>query len=143
MSPVPRIDMNEANMRAMLTSPAGPVVREVERYTRRTANLARMHAPADNGALRSSITSSVSSRGEKIVGRVLSPLHYARYQESGTGIYAGRGPIRPKRARMLAFTPKGSSQVVFAREVRGTPATHFLENSLRQAVPWPVHRNRL
>lgn len=147
------VDLNEANLRELLTSPAGPVVREVERYTRRTANLARMHAPADNGALRASITSSVVSRGEKIVGRVASPLAYARYQELGTGIYAGKGPIKPKTGKYLVFRPKtmgparagkpGKRGLVFAREVKGTPPTHFLENSLREAVPWPVRRNRL
>lgn len=148
------VDMNHANIRALLTSPAGPVVRDVEKYTRTTANLAKAKAPTDNGALRASITSSVSIRGEKIVGRVSSPLDYARYQELGTGVYAGKGPIRPKKGKFLVFRPKkpgpqvrggkgGKKGLVFATEVKGTPPTHFLEESLRAAVPWPVHRNRL
>lgn len=135
--------MNEANVRALLQSPVGPVVRTVERYTRRTANVARATAPADTGHLRASVTSGVHNRGSSVVGRVSSSLDYAIYQEKGTGIYAGKGPIRPKKAKVLAFRPKGSAKMVFAKEVKGTPATHFLEKALRTSVPWPVHRGRV
>lgn len=72
----------------------------------------------------------------------------SRWLEFGTGIYGPRGqPIRPKRGRFLVFKVKGGStdsegfefadrddrrsagsneRLVFAREVRGRPATPHL-----------------
>lgn len=58
--------------------------------------------------------------------KVYSPLFYADYQEWGVR------PFGPKRAQYLRFVPKGGTQFVFAKWVRGFPGGHMLRNTLNQ-----------
>lgn len=143
------VKINHAEMQAFLEGPASPIMRDVEKYTRRTETAAKRKAPVDDGTLRASVQSTLDATGGRIVGTVYSPLKYAIYQELGTGVYAGNGPIKPKSGKYLVFQVKqrhpqkagrkgGKGNLVFAREVKGTPPTHFLENALRDTVPWPV-----
>lgn len=144
------VRLNHGNIRALITDPAEQIPRRMHTYTRRTANAARSNANVDTGHMRASVRSSVETRGLVVVGRVWSPLEYALYQEMGTGIYAGKGPI--KGNPYLAFKPRkrgparrgqklGKSGLVVVTEVKGTPPTHWLSNALEESVPWPVHRN--
>lgn len=133
-----RIDLDDAAINALLHGPAGPVVRAVEQPTARTANRARLEAPVDKGELRASIGHSVTARPGAVVGRVYATARHGIWQHQGTGVYAGRGPIRPKRAKVLVFRPKGSRQTVFAHQVKGTPPNPFLLRALRAESPWPV-----
>lgn len=147
-----RITINEAAIRDFVTSPAGPIYRAVDTATRRTANSARIEAPADTGHLRSSIQDQVFVQGLRVVGRVWTPLAYGLYQHQGTGVYAGRGPIRPRNGQYLVFKPKnmgpvraggGSSRhggYVFAKQVKGVPPNPFLLRALEANSPWPVRR---
>lgn len=152
-----RIRLHEDAIRELLTSQAGPVVREVSTYTRRTANGARRRAPGDTGQLRGSIQENITVSGLRVVGRVYSPLKHAIYQHEGTGIYGPTGqPIRPKKGKFLVFEPgrgtgplriggkhaaPGKRGLVFAREVKGVPPNPFLTDALRAAVPWPIREN--
>jgi hypothetical protein len=52
-------------------------------------------------------------------------FNYPLVQEAGS---RGHGPVR---AKMLAFTPKGSNQVVFAKYVRGVTAGRFMADAVR------------
>ncbi len=140
---ITRVTINRSEMHNLLRGPGGPVVQTVDRYTRRTANAARAGAPVDTGHLRASIDTSVRTTSTRVIGRVSSPLDYARFVHDGTGIYGPRRrPIRPKRAKMLAFRPKGGRTVVFAREVKGTKPRPFLLRALREVSPWPVTEKR-
>lgn len=87
---------------------------------------AKENAPVDKGTLRGSITKTNAVRsGRNYIVRVGTNVKYAPYQEFGTGIYAGRGYIYPRRARFLAWRDK-SGKWVFARRVRGVkPRRYF------------------
>lgn len=130
---VSRMDIHVSEVRALLYGAGGPVVRKVTADTRRVQAYAKAYAPVDKGPLKASITAEVTvdMARNRVTGRVGSRLPYAIYQELGTGIYGPKGaPIKPKRGRYLVFTPKGSNQVVFARQVRGSPARHYLTRAL-------------
>ena len=123
-----------------LVSQHGEIGDRVSEITRRVANAARTLAPADKGTLRSSINEELVARGNTLVGRVYSDAPQATYLSQGTGIYGPSGqPIRPKRASMLVFKPKGSSEFVFTNEVKGARPNKFMLRALEQASPWPVH----
>ncbi|MEU4675304.1 hypothetical protein AB0F91_47085 [Amycolatopsis sp. NPDC023774] len=74
-------------------------------------------------------------------------MHLAR----GTGVYVGRGPIRPRNAKFLVFKPKNMGPVraggrgsrggyVFAKQVKGVPPSPYLLRALEANSPWPVRR---
>ena len=52
---------------------------------------AKQKAPKDTGALRRSITSTVTVDNSGVVGIVFTPLEYAPYIEYGTGLFAEKG----------------------------------------------------
>jgi hypothetical protein len=133
-----RVRLNLPNIRWLLGSPAGPVTRRVTNYCQRAASLARTRAPVDTGELSASIGFTVTSGGLVVRGRLYASAPQAIYVHQGTGVYAGRGPIRPRNGKYLVWTPHGSSTPIFAKQVRGIPPNPFLTSSMRDTVPWPV-----
>lgn len=134
-----RVELHRQNIREVLAGPAGPVVRRLATYGRRTINDAKRTAPVDKGIYRASLQYVIEVRGQVVILRVGSDLHYARYIAQGTGIYGPRGvPIRPVHRKMLKFKPKGSKTFVFARQVKGSPPNPHLIDALRRNVPWPI-----
>lgn len=114
--------------RAAMQSLAG---QEVFKRAKRVESQAKRLCPVDTGRLRSSISTELEPRGRVIVATVGTNVKYAELIHEGTGIYGPRGtPITPKRGRFLVFTPKGSSDVVFARSVSGVRPVPFLRNAL-------------
>lgn len=79
----------------------------------------------DTGAMRNSIV------GRRITGRpgvwyeVGSDLEYAIYQHQGV-----TGPVLPRKARVLRFSPKGSSAVIFRPSTSGFEGVPFLTDAL-------------
>lgn len=146
-----QVRLHHANIRQLITSPDEQIPRTMANYTRQTANKARNNAPVDTGQLRASVQTSVSVDGLRVVGRVWTPLAHGLWQEAGTGVYAGKGPIKSKRGKYLVFPAKkggpprrgsrGGKTLVFATEVKGVPPTHWLSNALEDTVPWPIRRN--
>ncbi|HEX9834490.1 MAG TPA: hypothetical protein VGA66_15665 [Mycobacterium sp.] len=132
--------LNDAAISELLRGRAGPVVRHLDDIGTRAATLARATAPRDTGRLAASVDHDVSPGGATVTLAVSADTRYALWQELGTGVYAGRGPIRPRRAKALRFTPKGSAAVVFAKSVKGTPRTDFLFNACSAAFPYPITR---
>lgn len=53
-----------------------------------------------------------------------SELPYAIYQHEGV-----KGPVYPRRAKVLRFKPKGSNEYVFARSTKGFKGVPFLEKA--------------
>lgn len=143
-----RIDINEAELNALLYSPTGPVVREVESVARRVVNAAKRRAPVDEGTLRASIASDLQIHPGRVTARIGSNLFYAIFQELGTGIYGPSGQvIRPRTAKVLKFkarraTPRSrrGGGFVFAQFVKGSPGIHYLVDALIAESPWPVIR---
>lgn len=129
---------NEAGF-AELNAPGGLIDRAVARASGHLRDTAKRNAPVDTGRLRQSIESSRHSFSLlSVVYRVGTRVFYGPYQEGGTGIYGPRhSPIVPRRAKALRFIPKGNrgtavpfSPFVYAKSVKGSPATHFLTKAL-------------
>ena len=89
-------------------------------------------APHDKGGLRKNIYARQTGL-TGIVGPDLKSTPYALYVHSGTGIYAGRGRIYPKRAKVLAF--KVGGKMVFAKSIKGQKANPFVERTANKMTP--------
>lgn len=132
---VARVRLNQDEIDRVLHSPGGPVFQGLQRGVGRGRDLAKLDLTinqlVDTGMLRNQIESSVTIRGQDLVGRVTSYATYTMFVHQGT-----RGPIVPRRARALRFTPKGSGTAIFRPRVRGTLETGrwspFLTNSLEK-----------
>lgn len=120
--------------------------RDLRRRGNRVLNAARRNVSVDSGRLKASLKLDVEREGRGVVVRVGSNLDYARYEEEGTGVYAGRGFITPKTGKFLRWPATNNSgsgrrrykdgstaQWVFARKVRGRKGTRFLSRALRAA----------
>lgn len=133
--------LHQGELDRLLKSPNGAVAKDLLRRGLRVEsqakrNLGGVDGPkrVDTGRLRASITTQlVTIRGWPAV-RVGTNVSYAVYVHEGTGIYGPRGvPIRPVRARMLRFVPRGQTKPVYARQVRGMVPNRFLKNALHAA----------
>lgn len=81
----------------------------------------------DTGTLRRAVSAETAVvRGRRVSARVVSEQPYAKFIHDGTV-----GPIVPRRARVLRFTPRGGP-VVYRPQVRGISATPYLTDALRQ-----------
>lgn len=81
----------------------------------------------DTGALRNSVRSvrsTVSTHG--VTYLVGSELPYAKWVEGG------RGPVVPRRAKVLRFKPKGAHGYVFAASVGPAEGSHWLQRAFEQ-----------
>lgn len=88
----------------------------------------------DTGRLRASL----STRRIRILGlrgaRVGTNVSYGLLVHNGTGLFGPRrAPIRPRRATVLVFVPRGETNPVFARSVRGMEPNPYLRNALPAA----------
>lgn len=101
------------------------------RVQHRAQTIIRDKGRIDVGDLRRSIevTESVFDDNRAIF-RVGSRLPYALAQHNGV-----KGPIRPRRAKVLRFKPKGSKTFVFARQVKGFTGIYYLTNALKVTKP--------
>lgn len=104
-------------------------VKMLEMATLMAWGKAKELAPTAKDTLRRSINREVDKN--EGVGRIKTNVAYAKFQEFGTGIYAGRGMIRPVRAKVLSWIGSGG-QRVFAGAVKGTPARHFMKGGLEE-----------
>ncbi|GAA2685429.1 hypothetical protein [Nonomuraea recticatena] len=134
-----RVRNNQAALQRLLRSPQGDVYRHVDGIMRETASLGRRNIRVDSGFARSQVYHLVFPYATRMVGRAGSYAHYSAYLDIGTGIYGPSGkPITPKRAKVLAFTPKGSNVVVFAASVKGIKGDRWLRRAFAVACPYPV-----
>jgi hypothetical protein len=130
--------INQAELRAILTSPSGAVAKDLFRRGKKVEAAAKRNLEDDprrinTGALRSSIHTTVITVGGAIAVQIGSNLFYAIYVHDGTGIYGPKGTvIRPKSAKALRWkSPKG--KFMFAKYVRGMKPNHFLTKALPAA----------
>lgn len=127
------IVLDRVGLFKLLRSPTGAVARDALRRGRHVQNTAQRLAPVRTGRLRASINVRLVPRLTGIAVEVGTDLTYARYQHDGTGVYGPRhSPIRAQRGKVMVFDYHG--RTVYAKEVRGTPPTKFLERALRSAV---------
>lgn len=105
--------------------------KDLPRRAAKVQREARRLAPKRTGDLRRSIDVLLYETSAGPVARIGSDSKVARWQHEGTGIYGPTGrPIRPVRARVLRFKPKGARKFVYAAQVRGVKPTRFLVRAL-------------
>lgn len=133
-----RIIYNDRELRSLLTSPTGPVVRDIMRRGQNVENRAKRLCPVDSGRLRASITHELRRERDLPVVRIGTNVKYAGFVHEGTGLF---GPfkrlIRPKTKSVLRFEVRGRRgrrTVVYAPAVKGMPPRPFLEESLKAAA---------
>lgn len=92
--------------------------RLAENAAKAVESRAARFAPRRTGALAASIKIIKVEHGAQVTYEIGSDLHYAKYQEFGTG------PIHARPGGVLRFQAGG--QIVFAKSTSGVPATHFM-----------------
>lgn len=91
------------------------------------AEEARSTAQRRTGAMAEGVkVFDVIASASKYTAEVVSEAEHGVYQEHGTGIYAGRGRIRPHNPQgALAFDWPAGGGAVFFKSVAGTPPTRW------------------
>lgn len=147
--------INQEVVDELLRGASGPVVQHVEQIVQAVRAEAVRNVKRDTGALAASHDATVNVYGRVVVGRVGTPLHYARYLHEGTGIYGPKAaPIYPVQAKVLRFkpgrmigplpagragtSPENRGEWVFARSVKGVPPHPWLVEAFERACPYPV-----
>lgn len=102
----------------------------------RVEALAKQKAPIEYGNLRGSInTRGPKATANNVEASVGTNMHYARYQEEGTGLYGPRKqPITPKSGKFLVFTVGGKK--IFAKSVRGVRPKRYFRGAKEEATPF-------
>lgn len=90
-----RVVIHEAEMRALLQSPQGPVVQDLMRRGRNVQNCVKGRAPVDTGNFRASITVTPMFDGNVPVVQIGSNVVYAAYLELGTRYMTARPSFGP------------------------------------------------
>ena len=128
-----RLKWNQAEFRRILQQDEVPrgVARAAGRVRDRSkANLTRA-GRVDTGALRNSITVRQASSGAgRVTYQVGSDLRYALPQHQGV-----KGPVLPRRAKVLRFKPKGSNTFIFRPQTKGFKGVPYLRDALRSLKP--------
>lgn len=138
--------LNPPGIKQVLSQPGNAVWTDIQRRGNRVLNAARVNAPVDEGRLRGSLKMEMRVERGEPVARVGTNVEYAIYVHEGTGVYAGRGPIKPVRAKVLRWPIKNNSgrtrrryrggktsAYAFAKQVKGVKGRPFLRNALRAA----------
>lgn len=137
------VKLNYGQIGNLLQSPSGPVAAEVIKRSNRVLNKAKRLCPVDEGRLRSSLAFELRQDKASLVGRVGTNLEYGLFVHEGTGIYAGKGYITPKRGKFLRWPVKNNSgtgrrrykagataQYAYAKRVKGIPGRPYLRDAL-------------
>lgn len=123
-----RININQAGVRAFAqTHGRAHMVRVGEVAT----GIAKRLAPVDTGRLRQSIDYRVTGTVD-LATRVRSGARYSYW------VHEGRGEVRPRRARVLAWRRGGRWH--FARRVRPTRGQPYLRRAVEAATGKRVTR---
>lgn len=140
--------LDQSQLKALLSSPTGPVAQDLRRRGNAVMREAKRLCPKDTATLSRSITLEMHMRQGVPVAVVGSPLEYAIYVHEGTGLYSKRGaryivPVRKKALRWANINKSGSgirryrrgktAQWVFSKRSKGSPGQPFLRDALPAA----------
>jgi phage gpG-like protein len=129
-----RHHLDTAAVARLLRDPAGGVARDLLRRGKRVESRAKTLVGVDSGRLRASITATLVTVNGNPACRIGTNVEYALAHHNGTGLYGPSGQrIRPRRGRLLVFTPRGAARPVFARSVAGSRPNPFLKDALDAA----------
>lgn len=140
------VKIDQKQIRAQLTGPSGAVALDLLKRGQRVENKAKQLCPKDTSKLAGSIAHELRGAGETMFVRVGSNMEYAIYVHEGTGIYAGKGYIFPKKGRYLRWpgvnnSGKGRRRYkggktdgyIYAKKVKGIKGRPFLKDALDAA----------
>ena len=117
------IRFDKAAMDRVVTGSADRAVQRAAQHTRDRAKTNLTAAGRiDTGRLRDSIRAYQVRPGAY---QVRTGVPYASFQEHGIG------PVRPVKAKVLRFKPKGSSVYIFRPRTKGFPGAHYLRDAYR------------
>jgi len=91
------------------------------------ASLVR-HTPKRSGFLASQYVVDVVSEGRDVVAKISNPTFYGPLVNLGSGIFVGKGLIRPTTSKVLRFVVGG--QVLYRRSVRGQKGQFFVQSAV-------------
>lgn len=135
-----RTSIDEAKL-AEWFGPGGPPANGLMKAAGRARDMSKaiitQEGRIDTGQMRNAITSELVETGifnKRVVARVTAWAEHAKYQHEGTA-WNGIGYIRPVRAKVLRFKPKGSSKYVFAPKVKGVRGIKFLKRAVDRLTP--------
>lgn len=128
----------------MLRSETGLVGKDMLRRAKAVQRAAKATAPigkVGGGKMRQSIMARVVKAGRGVEGEVNVNVPYALWVTKGTGIYAGRGLIRPRSAQYMVFSvaygryniPQAGGYY-YAEYVKGQKPNPFLLKALPVAL---------
>jgi hypothetical protein len=127
-----KIDINDAQVQALLLKQDGPVWGPVSRAGRAARNYAvlelRNAQIGNTGKLAQSIEARTEIRERLVVSRIGTTMPYAIFVHEGT-----RSPIVPTTRKVLRFRGAGGAYV-FRPQVRGTLETGKYVPFLRKAI---------
>lgn len=134
--------MNFAQIQKILTSPLGPVAKDMMRRGLKVETAAKRNLSSDpkrvnTGRLRASITRKMvmTTRGPAV--QVGTNVSYAIYVHEGTGLYGPKAKmIRPVNKKVLRWKVKGGrgkKGYTYSMKSSGMRPNHFLKNALPAA----------
>ena len=132
-------------MNVLLRSPKGVVGSDMLRRAKNVQKAAKAAAPVGKvggGKMRAGITAQVKmGTGNVPHGLVTNNVHYAMWVHKGTGIYDGKGLIRPKsKPHMVFSTAYGRYNIpshngfYYADYIKGQKANPFMVRVLPVAL---------
>lgn len=121
------VTINQAEVDRFLRGENGPVGRNLRARAERVESVAQVLVGVDTGQLRASIRTWMTTRGGELAAFVGSDLDYALVH------HEGRGPVFPRRARVLVFRPKGGGNLVFTTRSAAVPPNPYLTDALALA----------
>ncbi len=123
MARVRRVRINQSGMQRLVNDPTTPTYRHMARVGPAVMATAAALAPKDKGRLAASGRNRLIRRFPKLIARIGFYTRYARW------VHEGRGPVYPKRAKVLRFFYRG--RWVYARRVGPAKAQPFLRRAVQ------------
>lgn len=111
------------------------LIRAANRIANMVKGSLQLVTPKKSGFLASQYDTEVSIRGNDVIARVFNPTLYGQFVNLGTGVFVGRGLIRPRSSRVLRFEDSG--EIIFRRFVRGQRPQQFVDrgvNNVRSRI---------
>jgi hypothetical protein len=124
---VRRQGLQQRTIRAVLLAPRGGTARDMWARGQRVLAVAKRRVGVDTGALRADL------KVERLPAPLFPGVRVGSNLPHAWVHHQGRGVVRPVRARVLRFVPKGSTKAVFTMHARAVGPNPYLRDALPAA----------